>query len=389
MAFVRSRTAGYAASSRELDVMLISTAANVGGMERIVCGLARQFAQRGRRVHTVFPASGDSTSLLEWCREQGVPAAIDDRVLDAAAPHSWRGVWALRQLIRSARPSVVNLHYGDNFISIKDVLAIRAAGVSRCVVSVHHPTPWHINGLKKRLLTRMASWLAHDVTTFSHATASVLRQAGVRNSHLRLIPCGVVPPSSTPPRDAAREAIGVPASAVVIGFLARHVQHKRLDLLIDAIAMLQRDDVILLVAGTGPERRRWEDLAAQRLPFRAIFTGQVEETDSFYAACDIFALPSELEGFGLVYIEAAFHGVPSVGTNVGGIPDAIVDGETGILVPPGDVLALRAALDRMIRDSNQRSRMGQAARRRALAELTETTMADRFERVFGLGHPAI
>ncbi|MCL6498623.1 MAG: glycosyltransferase, partial [Firmicutes bacterium] len=79
----------------------------------------------------------------------------------------------------------------------------------------------------------------------------------------------------------------------------------------------------------------------------AFLVGRVADTADVYAAADVFALSSYLEGFGLVYIEAALHGVPSIGAAVGAVPETIRDGETGLLVPPGDRAALAGAIGRL------------------------------------------
>jgi glycosyltransferase involved in cell wall biosynthesis len=100
----------------------------------------------------------------------------------------------------------------------------------------------------------------------------------------------------------------------------------------------------------------------------------------------VFALPSRLEGFGLVYVEAAMYGVPSVGYRVGGVPEAVLDRRTGILVEPGDIVGLRRALIELRDDSTLRQTLGRAARQRAHAELDEDTMVRRFIELFnGLG----
>jgi len=139
------------------------------------------------------------------------------------------------------------------------------------------------------------------------------------------------------------------------------------------------------VGGSGPERNVLEGRAAELLGARAIFLGQVPDKLDLYAACDVFALPSHMEGFGLVYVEAAFHGVPSIGARVGGVPDAVIDGETGLLVPVGDPDALANAIGRLRDDPALRARLGEAARARAYAEFTMDRLADRYERIFRQG----
>lgn len=100
---------------------------------------------------------------------------------------------------------------------------------------------------------------------------------------------------------------------------------------------------------------------------------------------DVFCLPSYREGFGNVVIEAAAMGVPTVGTRIVGLVDSVVDGETGILVPPRDVDALTDALSRMLRDESLRMRMGKAAQERARTQYDSNTvnrfLLDEYERL--------
>ena len=167
----------------------------------------------------------------------------------------------------------------------------------------------------------------------------------------------------------------------MVGSLARLVEHKGIDLLIRALDV-EDLDCLLVIGGDGPLRAQLEQQAANSQRVDARFLGRVEEVDSLLAACDVFVLPSRLEGFGLVYLEAAMHGVPSIGTRVGGVPDAIVDGSTGILVGVDDLTELRNAIRGLQSDPDLRERMGEAARKRAMTELDEVTMARRFGDVF-------
>jgi glycosyltransferase involved in cell wall biosynthesis len=370
----------------DCDCLLVSTAANIGGMERAVCALARELTSRRWDVRTTFPATSGSSALLAWCREQGVAAEALPAVLDAAAGHSGQGMLALRDFVRDARPRVVNLHYGDNFISLKDVLAVRLAGGTRCVITVHHPTPWSRENARKRLLTRAAAHLANAVVAVSQATRQVLLDAGVPARKLRLIRSGLRPPAHLPSRAQARARLGLSPDAFVVSALARLEPHKGLADLIEAAVRVPDPQTALqvVIAGEGPERPGLERLAAARLGPRAKFLGRVADTGDLYAAADVFALPSYLEGFGLVYLEAAFHGVPSIGTRVGGVPEAVLDEKTGLLVPPGQPSALAAAIRRLRDDPALRRQLGEAAQTRARGAFSDAAMADRYAHVFGL-----
>jgi glycosyltransferase involved in cell wall biosynthesis len=95
------------------------------------------------------------------------------------------------------------------------------------------------------------------------------------------------------------------------------------------------------------------------------YLGYREDPERYFAAADILCLPSYREGFGTVVIEAAAMGVPTVGTRINGLVDAVVDGETGILVEPRNADALIQGLQRLLEDAVLRERMGEMARQRA------------------------
>ena len=126
--------------------------------------------------------------------------------------------------------------------------------------------------------------------------------------------------------------------------------------------------------------------AAAGADFPVKFLGDVgdEKLDELYAQADIFAMTSmphkhSVEGFGLVYLEAGAHGLPVIAHDIGGVPEAVLDGETGLLVPPGDTAALTAAFARLLNDPALRRRLGEAGRARA----TLRTWADSAQSLFG------
>lgn len=370
--------------SRPTRLLLLSTAGTIGGTERVVLSLARQFSARGADVRAIFPQSANAGPLIAWARDEGVDAETDPRLLPMATVRGARDIVRLRALVRSWKPDVVNLHYGGNHISIKDVIAVRLAGRARCVASVHHPTPWREAGMNKRRMTRMATKLCAAVVVQSRAMRDVLLEAGVDRAKIRLVPLGVRPPAVTAERGAARERLGLPSGAFIVGALGRLVPEKGVQDLVTAFGSVPvSGSEMLVIAGEGPERGALEVDAAP-LGSRVRFLGAVPSTDDFYAAIDVFALPSYNEGFGIVFVEAAFHGVPSIAANVGGVPDAIADGITGLLVPVGDHDAIAAAIVRLRDDAPFRRSLGEAARTRARREFAEELMADRYADAYGL-----
>jgi len=383
-------------------LLILMMGHGIAGVERTATDLAREFKARGWAAQLVFaqPVDDEPTRLavpgrtaaeerrilLEWARNQGVEAETSPTLHGAYATLSWRNVLDLRRFVAAHKPDIVNIQCGSNHVALKDVIAVRLAGLSRLVVSIHHPDPWG-EDVKRRVNTGRAARLCDAFIAPSRATRDLLREASVPTRKIHIIPSGVpVPtPALLPSRADARARLGLPPNAFVVSCIARLVPHKSVDCLVEAAARVPdpRGELAVVIAGDGPERVDLEDLAATRLGPRAIFLGRVpdETIPDVYAASDLFCLPSQLEGFGLVYVEAAYRGVPSIGTRVGGVPDVILDGKTGLLVPVGDVEALAAAITRLRDDGEARARMGEAARARAYAEFTVEHMTDRYAKV--------
>jgi phosphatidylinositol alpha-1,6-mannosyltransferase len=133
-----------------------------------------------------------------------------------------------------------------------------------------------------------------------------------------------------------------------------------------------------VIVGAGNEREQLEHLRGELgLEHAVLFEGEVADDtlNAYFAACDIFVLPTrveptDFEGFGIVFLEAAAAGKPAIGGRNGGVPEAIADGETGVLVGGEDVAELAGALRSLCERHEMRQRLGRAARARVLREFT-------------------
>ena len=241
------------------------------------------------------------------------------------------------------------------------------------------------HALGRRVLRSAAGVVAAG----EYPLAACVRTAG------RGVPNMVVPPGVDPIRfhpidatqraDVRRKYRIDPDRPLILG-LSRLVPRKGFDVLIRALAHLD-DSVQLAIAGSGRDEKRLMDLAvSHQVHPRVRFLGRVasEEIAPLYASADVFAMLCrdrwrglEAEGFGIVFVEAAACGVPSVAGRSGGSHEAVVDGETGFVVEPRDVDSVRDALDRMVGDDGLRARLGAAARERAVSELAYPVLAER------------
>jgi phosphatidyl-myo-inositol dimannoside synthase len=205
-----------------------------------------------------------------------------------------------------------------------------------------------------------------------------------------VVPPGVDPdrfrPLSARDRAEARLRFGLDSDRPLVLGLSRLVPRKGFDILIDAVAGLD-GRVQLAVGGVGRDARRLARRAAERgITGRCTFLGRVPDADlaDLYACADVFAMlcrerwgSLETEGYGIVFVEAAACGVPSIAGRSGGSHEAVVDGETGFVVDPHDTGGVRAALDRLLGDDALRERLGAAARKRAVGELTNDRQVER------------
>jgi glycosyltransferase involved in cell wall biosynthesis len=216
---------------------------------------------------------------------------------------------------------------------------------------------------------------ARAVITVSQANARYITAAfGVPAGHIRVIPCGVDTQRFRPQ--------GQPAQPPHIVCVARLVPVKNLTLLLEACAALRRRRVEFrcLVIGDGPCRA--ELIAArQRLKLQGLvqFLGPARQTEvlAWWQRATVGVLTSEREGMPVSLIEAAACGVPAVATAVGGLPELVENGLTGLLANPADVGSLAGALERLLRDPALCAQMGRAARRRAVDRFALEAQVDR------------
>ena len=210
-----------------------------------------------------------------------------------------------------------------------------------------------------------------------------------------IVPYGLVPTPDAglpTPRTAAG---GGPVTALFVGRLEGR---KGILELFAAMprALAERPELRFVLAGAdnsrhdgflareGTDYPTWFRSRHPQLADRVDFRGHVsdEELSRLYAGCDLFVAPSRYESFGLIFLEAMDLAKPVIGCRAGGPCDIIVEGETGLLVPPGDAEALAAALVRLAVDAPARLEMGYAGRRRLLERFTHRQMAAGFARLY-------
>jgi glycosyltransferase involved in cell wall biosynthesis len=368
------------AAERVPSALVLSTCAGFGGAERVVIDVADGLNAASIDAEALFPLNAPITQLQGL--SSGSRVGSQPALKDIAQRRGFKSTVQLARFLRQRKPSVINIHYGVSHLSLHDAIAIRLARPQRAVASVHHPRVGR-QSWRTKLMTRVASRLYDQVIVNSLATAEPLHESGVARSKITVVPCGVQTDIAPCSRAEARARLDIPPDAFVVLTVARLVPEKRIGLLVEAAKGLP--GTTLLVAGQGPERSRLE-LAAAGLDCR--FLGFQEDLTDVFAAADVFALPSVMEGFGLVFVEAALRGLPSVACRVGGVPEVVEDGKTGLLIAPDDLAGLRRALQTLRNDLPLRAAMGAAAETRARAEFSLTRMTGNYLAVLFPGSAA-
>ena len=249
-------------------------------------------------------------------------------------------------------------------------------------------------------------WATRPVARFvalGSYQAPLLKSLGVASERIYVSPEGV---HAEPflRADASRvteirSRLGLTERPVLLT-VGRMVERKGHDVVLKALPRVldKAPDIAYLIVGTGPQEEQLRHLAAElHLPSRAvIFCGKVpsEELPFYYHACDIFVMPnrivgSDVEGFGIVFLEAAAAGKPAIGGRSGGAGDAIVDGVTGLLVDPTSPAALADSVIRLLDDAANAQRLGAAGRDRVLSSYQYPQIASRIRQFALLGDMAL
>jgi glycosyltransferase involved in cell wall biosynthesis len=352
----------------------------------------------GRVLHVDTAATwrGGQNQVLLTARGmagRGVEAAIACRLggeLEARArasgavvrPLPFRGdLWppailALARLLRRERPQALLLH--DPHAVTAGLVATRLAG--RVPLVAVRRVDFPLRGPLSR-----AKYAACDrVIVVSRAIGSVVAGGGVPEDRVRLVYEGV--PDRTP-SGGGREALaglGVPAGVPVVGNAAALTGHKDHATLVEAFAILRPrvPEARLVIAGDGELRPALEAQVRERgLGDRVVFAGFRRDLDRLLPAFSVFCLSSRLEGLGTSLLDAMAFGLPVVATAAGGIPEAVEDGVTGRVTPPGDPGALADALASVLGDEERRRAYGAAGRKRFLELFTADHMVEETLRV--------
>lgn len=373
-----------------IPVLFVHGITEIGGAERELLVMLDRLPQRGYRPIVVCPDGGPLAQEL-------VRRGIETRI--APLP-SWRklfayprrasAVRALRDVIALVRPAVI--HVNDIWWVPQTLRAVE--GLPRIPIVAH---------VRQEIEPPKAGRYALDradlVLPVSRQIQRSLEAGGVRPERLRTLYSGLDMARVKDQEDGrdARRRFGIPAESPVLGTVANLFARKGYEVMFRALPMILKvsPQTHYLIVGTGDadyETRLRTMVEVLGLADRVHFAGFQDSVYPCLAAMDLYVHPALMEGFGIAVLEAMAMRKPVVATMTGGLPEIVQDGETGVLVPPGDSEALAKAVSALLQDPARCRQLGEAGRARVAAHFTVESMMDRlasgYEALLGRTAPA-
>ena len=357
---------------------------DIGGIQTYAVELARRFARQCESFAVVAPRipgaeAVDREMPFNVVRVRGTRNSFAPAVLgylprlkarykfDVVLGAQWQSAWAAAAGQRLLGPYVVCAA-----VHGREVLTMHYAGLGGS--SLYDRGRRYTMGAVDRLFPG------------SNYALSLVREKGIAYRSAQVVSYGCNIEQFRPEGgEAKRRELGLEGRKVLLT-LSRLVPRKGIDTVLEALPEISRavPQVQYIVAGHGPDRARLEQLA-ERLGVAPLvrFLGMIpdEQLAPLLHMADVFVMPAreerpDVEGFGLVFLEANACGTPVIGSTSGGIPDAVLDGVTGLLVPPQAPGPLAVAAIRLLNDAELRQRLGQVGRERVLREGTWERMAE-------------
>lgn len=361
-------------------VLLITHDLNIGGLQRVVVDLARNLDPA--RYKPSVCALREGGAFERELQAAGIPVCI---FLTKPGQVDYFTFWKIRQLIRQVKPDIVHTHNTQPFIegALAAVLGGRPA-----LVHTDHGRQFP-DKRRYMLMEWFASKVASAVISVSDENkAGLVQYEHIAASLIQVVSNGIDEKKYAIRIDADRKRLSLgcgPMARPILGWCGRMVPEKGLPVLIKALPQLvgKFPRLLVLLAGDGPMRQELEAIAASEgISAHINFLGARTDVAEILQAMDLFVLPSLREGLPLVILEAMAAGIPVVATDVGGNRQAVVDGQTGFLVPSDNPDALAAAISQLLQDEAMHRRFSEEARRRFAEQFTVSRMVERYQTIY-------
>ena len=360
--------------SSQPNLLHVVDSLEIGGLERLVHDLA---IARGASSTSIACLSSVGP-FGEALRQRGIRVDLIGQQHGLAAT-----LWRMRSYLRTTRPDLLHCHNLRPFLI--GAWSARLAGNIPVVMTKHGVAA--PSGRMAKRCYRSFLRRAH-VVGVSRQTAEMMSNWTGRGGHpVRYIANGISMDSfrDLPSRERARTLLGLPSRAFIVGTVSRVAHCKNHLLLLEIFSRVlgQHPGAVLLIVGDGPllptVKARVQEL---KLEQSVVLLGDRRDVPLILAAMDAFCLPSEVEGMPMTVLEAMAAGLPVVASNVGGIPDVVDEGRTGLLASPDAPEQFEAALVTLACDPARAKDMGRSGRERLVAQFSLERVLAAYEELY-------
>lgn len=380
---------GGGAREPALKILQISSAQSLGGGERHFADLVNGLVDRGHEVHVALRPNSPLIGELRLGEQMGLPKARVANVATLPLRNSLDATSArvLSRLVRRNQIQIVHAHMARDYPLA--AYAVRRNKGARLIVTRHVLFP--LSRLHRVTLSRAARIIA-----VSEAVAAQLRADAVaKPERISVVLNGIDArrfgnASNRFSREQFLGSWGLPGNSLLIGTVGELTPLKGQEEFLRAAAEVRKQfpNSHFIIAGTDSSRGNKNRAFLERLIRELKLTehvrlvGWVEDLAQLYCALDVFVSASHTESFGLVITEAMASGASVVATETEGAREIIQAGETGLLVPVGDVVALAAAIVELLGDEDKRARLGTTAQQAAVAQFSVERMIEETEEIY-------
>ena len=357
-------------------VLHLSSSSGPGGAEMVAAGVAAGLDPAHYRSVVCLFRDG-------WLRERCEHLGLETHVLHMNGMLDLAWLRRFKRLLRDRRVALIHAHeFGANTWG---TMAGRLAG--RPVVTTVHGRSYYAASGRRRLAYRVVSRASLMVAVSEDVKRFVVGATGVSEERVRVVHNGIeVQPSVSPEaRRRAREELGLTATHPIVTLVGSLYEVKGHRYLLEAVPRILKvhPSAVFLIAGRGDcetaLRAQARDLGIEA---RARFLGLRQDVPVLLDLCDVFVQPSLSEGLSIAILEAMAAGKPVVTTRVGGNPELVVEGETGLLVEPANAPALADAVIRVLADPAAARRLGQSGLERVRSRFSMTRMVREYEAIY-------
>lgn len=357
-------------------ILYLSTSSGPGGAERVISNLASSLdPEKYRAILCLFRPG--------WIQERTESRGVRTHVIPTHGMTDWRWALQFRRLLRQEQVDLIHAHEFD--ANVQGTFVAAMSGIP--LVATVHGKNYFWERLRRRLAYRWVSRHATMVAVSQNLKQFIVEQVGISSDRIKVVYNGVdvVPHCERADVDQCRKELCVPENDQIVGVVGNLYPVKGHQYLIEGIPAVLKacPNTSFIFAGRGqlePELK--EQVHRLGLDRRVHFLGLRQDIPRILAMLNVFVLPSLSEGLSMAILEAMIAGKPVVATRVGGNPELVLDGETGLLVQPRDSQALASSLVTLLTNRQQATQCAEKGKNRAEGQFSLGTMVRSYQMLY-------